>query len=295
LPTLTTSVDRSTLPGAQSVTVTAAAARLGLAAALATAALLGAPAGAGTPAAVSPTHPICNLTDAPAEPAGTAAAAAPPYGTSPCTGVRPGAEILTEHGPCSMGFLFSGRDGRRYISTAGHCVLGLEKAEKTWPGGSGSVASDADGKRIGTAVYAVQLDIEGTESGISDFSLIRLDPGVAADPQMCHFGGPTALDSSVGNATLTFEHVGTGGAGLRARTAVAPQGLYRDDYVYAFGAAFPGDSGGALTRGGEAVGLVTQLSYGALGNIGINRLGPHMARAGKLIGTTLTLQTAPLL
>jgi len=261
-------------------------ARLALAAALVAAGVAGTPVGAVQAPA---TRPVCNLTDAPAEPVD-----APPYGTAPCTGVRPGAEIRTEHGPCSMGFLFKGRDGRRYVSTAGHCVLGRELVERTWAGG-GSIASDADGKRIGTAVYAVQLDIEGSESGVADFALIRLDPGVKADPQMCHFGGPTALDTAVKNGAATFEHVGTGAAGLRARTAVAPGGLYRANYVYAFGAAFPGDSGGALTRDGMAVGLVTQLSYGALGNIGINRLAPHLARAGKLLGTSLTLQTAPLL
>jgi len=267
------------------------AARAGLTAALVAAGLLAAPAAAevGPPAAV--TRPLCNLTNAPAE----VPAVAPPYGTSPCTGVRPGAEIRTAHGPCSMGFLLAGRDGRKYISTAGHCVLGKEEAERSWTRGSGSVAHDADGKRIGTTVYAVQLDIEGSQSGIRDFALIRLDPGVAADPQMCHFGGPTSLDTAANAGTMTFEHVGTGALGLRARTAAAPRGLYRDDYVYAFGAAAPGDSGGALTRGGAAVGLVTQLSYGALGNIGINRLSPHLARAGKLIGTTLTLRTAPLL
>ncbi|HVF20509.1 MAG TPA: trypsin-like serine protease [Mycobacteriales bacterium] len=264
-----------------------AAVRSALAAALVVAGFAGAPADA----AVAPTRPICNISDAPAEPVD-----APPYGTSPCTGVRPGAEIRTAHGPCSMGFLFHGSDGRKYISTAGHCVLGTgNMGEKTWSGSTGSAASDAGGKRIGVAVYAVQRDIEGTESGIDDFALIRLDRGVSADPQMCHFGGPTGLDTSMDDGVQTFEHVGTGALGLRARTSASPRGLYRDDYVYAFGAAAPGDSGGALTRDGAAVGLVTQLSYGPLGNIGINRLAPHLARAGKLLGTTLTLQTAPRL
>ncbi len=269
-----------------------ALARLGLAAALAAAALIGAPAGARTSTFVdAPTVPVCNLTEAPAGPAD-----APPYSTSPCTGVRPGAEILTEHGPCSMGFLFSGRDGRRYISTAGHCVFGTEEGEKSWSDGTGSVASDADGKRIGTVVYAVHRKIPAPSNGVTDFALIRLDVGVPADPQMCHFGGPTSLDTSADSTTLVFQHVGTGIAGLRGRSAVAPDGLYRPDYVYAHGVASFGDSGGALMReGGGAVGLVTQLAYGPLGNIGINRLGPHLARAGKLIGTTLTLQTAPLL
>ncbi|HVE99368.1 MAG TPA: trypsin-like serine protease [Mycobacteriales bacterium] len=264
-------------------------------AATALGALLAAPAGAASdveaPALDAAQGIVCNLTDAAGGPV-----PAPPYGTSPCTGVRPGAQIQTAHGPCSMGFLFTGRDGRRYVSTAGHCVLGTEKVERSWADGRGSVAADSTGKRIGTAVYAVQVDVEGTPSGINDFALIRLDRGVAADPQVCHFGGPTSLDTSVENSQVVFQHVGTGVAGLRARSAFSPAGLNRPDYIYAHGVAYPGDSGGALQRdNGAAVGLVTQLSYGPLGNIGINRLGPHLARAGKLLGTTLTLQTAPLL
>ena len=261
-------------------------------------ALLGA-ASVVAPAGAAPAGPlpadgqriVCNLTDAAEVPV-----PAPPFGTAPCTGVRPGAKIQTAYGPCSMGFLFRGSDGHRYISTAGHCVLGLEETEASWARGGGSAASDGDGKRIGTAVYAVQRDVEGTPSGINDFALIRLDKGVAANPQTCQFGGPTSLDTSVENSQLVFQHVGTGVAGLRARSAFSPFGLNRPDYVYAHGVAYPGDSGGAVQRDtGAAVGLVTQLSYGPLGNIGINRLGPHLARAGELLGTTLTLQTAPLL
>lgn len=268
-------------------------------AAIAAAALVLAAAGTsasarpGTPGGLDAAQRLrCNLADAPRA---AGPVPAPPYGTAPCTGVRPGAEVQTAYGPCSVGFVLRGSDGRTYVTTAGHCVLGADKAEKTWAGG-GSAAADGEGKRIGAAVYAVQLDIEGPASGISDFALIRLDRGVAADPQMCHFGGPTSLDTSVENSQLVFQHVGTGVAGLRARSAFSPFGLNRPDYVYAFGVAYPGDSGGAVTTSkGAAVGLVTQLSYGPLGNIGINRLGPHLARAGKLLGTTLTLQTAPLL
>lgn len=237
----------------------------------------------------------CDLADAPsAGRAGAPAPAyAPPIGTAACTGVRPGAQIQTPHGPCSMGFLFAGSDGRRYLSTAGHCVLDAD-GEKIWPRGSDAVAKDSTGKRIGTAVYAFRQPI--ATNGVSDFALIRLDAGVVSDPQMCHFGGPTSLAAEVDNDPAVFEHVGTGAGGLRARTAVAPQGLYRPDYVYAHGAAFPGDSGGALIRDdGAAVGLVTQLSYGPLGNVGINRLSPHVVRAGNAIRVNLTLLTAPLL
>ncbi len=277
------------------------AVRAGLAAALLAAATLATPAGARVDAAALATAIVdadqrirCDLADAPLLPAAPlTAAAAPPLGTAPCAGVRPGAQIQTPHGPCSMGFLFAGSDGRRYISTAGHCVLDTD-GEKIWRSGSDAVAKDAAGNRIGTAVYAIRQPIK--TNGITDFALIRLDAGVASDPQMCHFGGPTGFASEVGDDAAVFQHVGTGIAGLRSRSAFAPRGLYREDYVYAHGVAAPGDSGGALSRDdGAAVGLVTQLAYGPLGNIGINRIGPHVLRAGNAIRVNLTLLTAPLL
>jgi SAM-dependent MidA family methyltransferase len=43
-----------------------------------------------------------------------------------------------------------------------------------------------NGNRIGEFAYAILQDPK-------DFALIRLDPGVAANPQMCHFGGPTGV------------------------------------------------------------------------------------------------------
>ena len=51
-------------------------------------------------------------------------AAAPPVGTGPCPGVRPGAIVNSDTGQCTFNFLFQGSDGRRYIGTAGHCILG---------------------------------------------------------------------------------------------------------------------------------------------------------------------------
>lgn len=51
-------------------------------------------------------------------------------------------------------FLFPGSDGRRYIGTAGHCILGDspfggDAGEATWAPGSGPVARDGAGDRIG--------------------------------------------------------------------------------------------------------------------------------------------------
>ena len=66
------------------------------------------------------------------------------------------------------------------------------------PGGAGArpARSVAQGRRprgqdavasaIGEFAYAVLEDPK-------DFALIRLDPGVEASPEMCHFGGPTGI------------------------------------------------------------------------------------------------------
>jgi hypothetical protein len=81
------------------------------------------------------------------------------------------------------------------------------------------VATDSSGARIGEFAYAVLQDPK-------DFALVRLDPGAAANPEMCHFGGPTSTnDSNPGPVPQTpLNHFGNGvaiGSALPARTAVA--------------------------------------------------------------------------
>src|SRR5207247_6557518 len=119
--------------------------------------------------------------------------AAAPFGTGTCPGVRPGAIVLSDVGQCTLNFLFVGSDGSRYIGTAGHCILGAspfggDVGEMSWTPGTGPVAQDAGGARIGEFAYAILLDPK-------DFSLIRVDPGVAVSPQVCHFGGPTGINA----------------------------------------------------------------------------------------------------
>jgi hypothetical protein len=49
---------------------------------------------------------------------------AAPVGTTACPGVRPGAIVNSDVGQCTFNAAFSGSDGRLYIGTAGHCILG---------------------------------------------------------------------------------------------------------------------------------------------------------------------------
>lgn len=258
--------------------------------------------------------PCCTLIPVPAaSPASTtsmSALAAASADTETCPGVRPGATVLTPVGQCTLNFLFRGSDGRRYIGTAGHCILGSnpisrDVGEKSWAPGTGPAASDSGGNRIGEFAYAILQDPK-------DFSLIRLDPQAQASAGMCHFGGPTAVNDERPVLTQTqpppvvLEWFGNGiaaGSTVPARSAKAA-GMPSADHVFAQGAATPGDSGsGIISSDGRAVGvLVTMgvhtagsigLAGGDAGLVGITRLSPQVERAQQLLGTNLVLQTAP--
>ena len=231
--------------------------------------------------------------------------AATPIGTGECPGVRPGAVVESDNGQCTFNFLFQGSNGARYIGTAGHCILGDDPlggdaGEQTWAAGSGPEARDGAGNRIGEFAYAILQDPK-------DFALIRLDPGVAASAEMCHFGGPTGVNSDITSAAVTLQHFGQGvgvGSVLPARSALA-LGMPDPDHVYAAGAVVPGDSGsGIISADGRAVGVIvtTGLHTGSLGtggidagSMGVTRLAPQVARAQSRLGVSLDLQEAPTL
>jgi len=230
--------------------------------------------------------------------------AASPVGTGPCPGVRPGAIVESDVGQCTFNFLFSASDGSRYIGTAGHCILGegpfaSDAGERSWAPGTGPVARDAAGNRVGEFAYAILQDPK-------DFSLIRLDPGVASSPQMCHFGGPTGTNDDRTSSTVVLNHYGNGvavGSVLPARSALA-LGMPNPDHVYAEGAVVPGDSGsGIISADGRAVGVIvtTGLHLGSIGTsgvdagtMGVTRITPQVNRAEQVLGTQLDLLTAPL-
>ena len=238
----------------------------------------------------------CNLIEVPA---------ATPVGVGTCPGVRPGAVVRSDVGGCTFNFLFNGSDGRRYMGTAGHCILeappiGGQAGERSWAPGGGPVARDGEGNRIGEFAYAILEDPK-------DFALVRLDAGVAADPQMCHFGGPTGVNDDLATGPVTLEHFGNGvgvGTVLPARSAVA-LGMPDPDHVYAMGAVVPGDSGsGIISADGRAVGVIVTTGIHSssigfpdsdAGAMGITRLTPQVDRASEVLRIGLALQTAPKL
>jgi hypothetical protein len=233
--------------------------------------------------------------------------AAAPVGTGPCPGVRPGAIVQSDAGQCTFNFLFTGSDGARYIGTAGHCILGEspiggDVGEESWAPGQGPVARDSSGQRIGEFAYAILQDPK-------DFALIRLDPGVQASAQMCHFGGPTGVNNDNPGLSMptVLNHYGNGlgvGTVLPARSALA-LGMPDPDHVFAEGAVVPGDSGsGIISSDGRAVGVIVTTgihssSIGTsgvdAGTMGVTRITPQVQRAQQVLGVGLTLQTAPLL
>lgn len=220
-----------------------------------------------------------------------------------CSGVRPGAPLQTPIGGCTFNFMWSGSDGSTYMGTAGHCALGGPgDAEEVWAAGEGGAVADGQGNRIGELAYAV-LD------GERDFALIRLAPGVEASPQMCHFGGPTGVNSDLASLVppTLLQQYGQGvgiGELLPARTHVA-LGMPDPNHVFATGVVLPGDSGsGVTTPDGRAVGVVVAVGVLAesagvggidAGTIAITRLAPQLAGATEATGVSYTLETAPTL
>lgn len=237
---------------------------------------------------------------------------------SACEGVRPGS-VLMPMG-CTAGFLFrAGRD--RYVSTAGHCaglygtddgLLFPQARERVWARGAGASVYDRDGSRIGEFAYALYTREDPTPGPLprdADLALIRLDRGVAWSPQMCFFGGPTAIDLDRRPVTEPVElnYFGNTVAGgydyvrgewIRpARRGVA-NGTPDEHRVMVLGHASFGDSGAPVaTTDGRAVGLLSGPPDGIpldghAGTFVVTRLSPQISRAEVVLGRKLRLLTA---
>jgi hypothetical protein len=143
---------------------------------------------------------------------------------------------------------------------------------------------------VGRAAYAIH-------KGSKDFGVIRLNRDTRASAQVCHFGGPTGLDTSRSATPVLIEHYGNGvgvSAIAPARTSLALN--TRDpDVVTAIGLAALGDSGSGAMRAGKALGVLVAigLSSSEVGDIFITRLPPQIAQAQRVLGIRLALQTAP--
>lgn len=216
-----------------------------------------------------------------------------------CPNVRPGAHIQTGDTGGTLNFLFRGSDGHRYVATAGH--LFADEQTLVWRG-DGPTAKINDGTVIGRAVFAWNYN-----ESPADFALIKIEHGVAADPTMCHWGGPTGMNTDVSSDPTVLRLYGNGtGVSMVTpeRTMVAPA-MESRVIVGALGVAVPGDSGAPfISEDGRAVGVQSFVGWlfgdeigvngFSPGNVGIYRLGPQLDVAEKALGIDLKVMTAPL-
>jgi hypothetical protein len=224
-----------------------------------------------------------------------------PVGDTPCPDVRPGAHVVTSQDTGgTLNFLFRGSDGHRYVGTAGHLLA--DEDTHVWKK-DGPTAQIDDGTVIGRAAFAWNYNEEA-----ADFALIRLARGVKADPAMCHWGGPTGVNTDLATGPIVLRHYGQG-TGISdvvpARTMIAPT-LANEVQIGAMGIAIPGDSGSpVISEDGRALGV--QVHTGVIwgselpntegltpGDVGIYRLGPQLEAAEEALGIELKLLTAPL-
>jgi hypothetical protein len=244
-------------------------------------------------------------------PAGHAGAAGPV--------VRPGSSA----DGCTFGFLFattgSPERGPRYIASAGHCFV-PQGTERTWLPGTGPAVTSG-GVRVGELQYAIwnqRVPNAGVLTGgpaiaepdpalppHADFALVRLDKEVAADPSVCHFGGPTGPDLPAPPETRVARFYGNGlGIGLVPQTGTRPlparSGALREigtPWATGLRAVLSGGDSGmpVLDADGRAVGTLSALGW-PMGSdpAPVARLGPHVARAEAALDKRLRLLTAPL-
>ena len=226
-----------------------------------------------------------------------------PVGTTYCDDLRPGALIWIgsedDRGMCTAGFLLRSTDGRRFLATAGHCLVASEHSETTFPGTKPRVLFYdvvADRFRtIGFGAYAVRR-------GPSDFGLIELLPGVKVNPVVIHWGGPVGTYTKHDPSPVVVRHFGNGqnvSFVAPARSGVAADTMDHRRVVFE-GAVHDGDSGSPLmTSDGRAIGIVTFRGVeGSGGRVSAGtfavRLDRFLPGAERALGTTLTLQTGPL-
>lgn len=221
---------------------------------------------------------------------------------------------------CTAGYVWRDELGRRYVGTAGHCLLDGDATATHGPGADfdasalevfacirecefGGFLSESfrgDLVALGDVAYARQESPRGVDVG-HDFGLVEVPAGVPVRATMPVFDGPFA-SGSLGTGDLVC-HYGNGilAGEIWPTMGRAGIGLGASDTTFAFlGAVTPGDSGSAaqvcvpsLARGvvgTAAVGIVTHLD--AAGVVGTTvAQAEAMARADAGLDLELVLGT----
>lgn len=242
--------------------------------------------------------------------AASSAIPVPPVGVSRCPEVRPGvfvsSRIAESRSFCTLGFLYRDKRGTVYASTGADCAAPFvfEPGVRTWPKGKGPVALDEGERRIGE--FAFRFDV-----GAVSMSLIRVDPGVRVNPQVCHYGGPTGLVTSVDTVPRPVVVVGPEGnlhslsvAGVTAggsvsRPGFAHRGLDSLESVVVMAQSLSEEGMPVVDVEGRVIGTAGALLEfrGFAGDFGMHVDRPMIPirAAEQALRTTLTLMTAPLL
>jgi len=176
----------------------------------------------------------------------------PTEDTHACTGhIQPGAQMTSG---CTMNFIFRDQLARLYLGTAGHCTSGV----------GDTIGVAGVGEDVATVVF------DGNPGAI-DFTLARIDPVFynKVDPTMCHWGGPSGVNTSPTQGQTThlygFGSIYGLSAATRPRVGLV-QGANPNEVTY-LGMAQPGDSGSPIVSGdgGKALGIHVRSSLSAAG------------------------------
>jgi hypothetical protein len=175
---------------------------------------------------------------------------------------------------CTVGFAFTDRQRRRYVSTAGHCSgvpLGTE-------------AVDAQRRPVGRLVF-----VAADQEHFVDFALVQLYPTTILDPSVEGVGTPTSIFTGQPRTRTDLLLRGQGyvvsALGLRSGFTLT---MESPDFVRMVAPVVPGDSGGpVLTADGQAVGVLAGYTGGP------NATGVQGGSADP--GTVYALRLEPLI
>lgn len=232
-----------------------------------------------------------------------------------CTGAHPGMLLRVpsqKYGTvsCTAGFAFTDQFKQRYLAFPGRCFLDydcledavveelppplpsvlpplptclLESESELEPvyKRNGPVVKDAEGKRVGVIVYAVNKD------GVN-FALMRVDTGAQFSPGLPFYGGPAKWGTVDGSPQEAYVYsAAPNAASINARSGV----LHRATSLYHVAESLTSISQGSpvMTPDGGAIGYYAG-SIGLYGNI-VLTYDEALHRAKWRTGLNLKLMT----
>ena len=221
------------------------------------------------------------------------AAATSPSPDPACPGVRPGAPFALKGSQynCTFNFMLRGTDGALYSLTMGQCIVPHANAEfyvganpegvTVWKGHSGPAVVDATGHTVAHAVYR-----RADDHGDRVIALLRLDRGVYYSTDVCGFGGPSIIDTSLTNTPQSITLYGQGTSDVQhARQDVLPRGAYDPVEVDTATPQESPDSGAPVMSGDrEAFGIASGHFGGGSAGAGTGTLPPPLGTSNPYSG-----------